>query len=127
MESGPSSDDTEFRVPGEPAPVLGRERQRTGKGGKRRGSGRKRVHEEGYESVRSQLWKNISVHATVYEEWTEQRNKLKFTNHTEFARFLLENLTKQGQGGQTTPRARARRQDEDPDTVGETLTRFVTY
>ena len=35
-------------------------------GGKRRGSGRKRTYESGYERVRSVIWKTFSVHTEVY-------------------------------------------------------------
>ena len=60
------------------------------RGGKRRGSGRKRKHEEGYENVRSSLWKTISLHANVYEEWMALRTAHNFKENSAFAQFLLK-------------------------------------
>ena len=47
-----------------------RGRNHMGHGGKRIGAGRKRLHESGYKHVKFCLWKNLSVHADVYQ-WIE--------------------------------------------------------
>ena len=64
MES--DTEDT-FRRPTEPGPSFRSPEAVRSRVGKRRGSGRKRKHEEGYENVRSiSLRKTISLHANVY-------------------------------------------------------------
>ena len=64
MES--DTEDT-FRRPTEPGPSFRPPEAVRSRGGKRRGSGRKRKHEEGYENVCSiSLRKTISLHANVY-------------------------------------------------------------
>ena len=71
MESSQSDTDTEhtFRRPSEPSPSFRAPEVVRSCSGKRYGSGRKRKHEEGYENVRSSLWKTNSLHANIYEEW----------------------------------------------------------
>lgn len=88
MESSEREDDVNFRVPEQPGPAEG---ATGGPGGKRRGAGRKRIHEAGYESVRDLFWKTMSIRTTVFEEWKMERERRGFKNNTEFARFLLEN------------------------------------
>ena len=58
MESSKSDTDTEqtFRRPSEPGPSFRAPETVRSRGGKRRGSGRKRKHEEGYENVRSSFF-----------------------------------------------------------------------
>ena len=60
--------------------------------GKRIGSGRRKVHEEGYSSVHSQLWRWISIHTSVYKEWQKKRKEQAFPNNSKFASFLLANI-----------------------------------
>ena len=89
MENSEREDDVNFRVPeqlGESAEGASR-----GPGGKRRGAGRKRLHEAGYESVRDLFWKTMSIRTAVFDEWKMERERHRFKNNTEFARFLLEN------------------------------------
>ena len=92
MESSKSDTDTEqtFRRPSEPGPSFRAPEAVRSRGGKRRGSGRKRKHEEGYENVRSSLWKTISLHANVYEEWMALRTAHNFKENSAFAQFLLK-------------------------------------
>ncbi|CAB4018837.1 Hypothetical predicted protein [Paramuricea clavata] len=52
MESSKTDSDDNFRCPTEPGPSFQSPESGT-HGGKRRGSGRKRKHEEGYENVRT--------------------------------------------------------------------------
>ena len=66
MESSKSDTEDIFRRPTEPGPSFRPPEAVRSRGGKRRGSGRKRKHEEGYENVRSSLRKTISLHANVY-------------------------------------------------------------
>ena len=65
-------------------------------GGKRRGSGRKRTYDAGYERVRSVIWKTFSVHTEVYEEWLTERESYGFKDNSSFARFLLETAKSSG-------------------------------
>ena len=64
---------------------LGRVNQ--GPGGSRRGVGRKRLHEGGYRNVQNILWKDITVHTDVFNEWV--KDLYGFTNNSDFAGFLL--------------------------------------
>ena len=85
MESGQSGSDDTFRVPEQPAPV-------SSHGGRRRGAGRKKVHEGGYTAVRDLQWKTVAMHSNVFEEWVRHRDRLEFKNNTDFAQYLLSNL-----------------------------------
>ena len=71
---------------------LGRVNQ--GSGGSRRGAGRKRLHEGGYRNVQNILWKNITVHTDVFNEWVKMKDLSGFTNNSDFAGYLLEILMK---------------------------------
>ena len=92
MESSKSDTDTEqnFQRPSEPGPSFRAPEAVRSRGGKRRGSVKKRKHEEGYENVRSSLWKTISLHANVYEEWMALRTAHNFKENSAFAQFLLK-------------------------------------
>ena len=63
-----------------------------GSGGKRLGAGRKRIHEGGYKSVRSSLWKSISLDTNVYERWVRIHKERGFSNNSDFALLLLTNI-----------------------------------
>ena len=71
---------------------LGRVNQ--GPVGSRRGAGKKRLHEGGYRNVQNILWKNITVHTDVFNEWVKMKDLYGFTNNTDFAGFLLDILKK---------------------------------
>ena len=98
----PPSGELEFRIPDQPAPRA----ETSTKGGKRIGAGRKRVYEEGYANIRNGIWKSISVHREVYEEWQQERTARGITSNTDFARYLLKNL-KSNQGTTTTTTSQA--------------------
>ena len=89
--SKPSSDDINFRPPDEPGPFF-RVPENISRmhSGKRRGSGRKRKHDERYENIRSSIWRTISMHKDVYDEWIHMREQHNFKDNTTFARFLLQ-------------------------------------
>ena len=59
-------------------------------GGKRRGSGRKRTYESGYENLRSVIWKTISIHAEIYDEWISERTRHGYKDNSGFAQLLLD-------------------------------------
>ena len=59
------------------------------RGGKRRGAGRKRIYESGYKAYQTSLWRSISIHAELFDEWEELRNRFLFKSNTEFAEHLL--------------------------------------
>ena len=85
MESDQNKDT--FRVPEQP---------KRGPGGKREGSGRKKKYgDSGYKRVKGLLWKNITVHTHVHDEWTRLREQHGFKNNTDFATHLLEMKTTQ--------------------------------
>ena len=71
------------------------EKPTTTRRGKRCGAGRKRLHEEGYESVRGLIWKTISLHDYVFEDWVKERRRLGFASNNDFALFLLEKVKRQ--------------------------------
>ena len=95
-------DNESFHQPDEPGPSS--RATSDSHGGTRHGAGRKRIHEEGYKSVPNVLWKSISVHTNVYEEWLKERQRRGFTNNSNFARFLLENLKSPLQDHDSTSR-----------------------
>ena len=65
MESDQNKDT--FRVPDQP---------KRGAGGKREGSGRKKKYgDSGYKRVKGLLWKNITAHTHVHDEWTRLRDQ----------------------------------------------------
>ena len=64
-------------------------------GGNRRDAGRKRVHDVGYRSVRNVLWKNISIHSSIFDDWIQERHRHGIKNNSEFAIFLLDNAKNQ--------------------------------
>ena len=64
----------------------------SGSSGKRLGAGRKRIHEGSYKSVRSSLWKSISLDTNVYERWVRIRKERGFSNISDFASLLLINI-----------------------------------
>ena len=96
MES--EEEDPIFRLPGQPAPIVEEKRQA---GGKRRGSGRKRLYEEGYESVHGLIWKTMSLHTNIFEQWTNERKRRGFKTNNDLAIFLLE-IAKTRPAGQST-------------------------
>ena len=102
MADAQREDNGSFHQPDEPGPSS--RATSDGHGGTRHGAGRKRIHEEGYKSVRSVLWKSISVHTNVYEEWLKERQRRGFTNNSDFARFPLENLKSPLQDHDSTSR-----------------------
>ena len=94
MESSKSDTDTKqtFRRHNEPGPSFRAPEAVRSRGGKRRSPGRKRKHKEGYENVCSSLWKTISWHANVYEEWMALRTAHNFKENSAFAPFLLKRV-----------------------------------
>lgn len=40
------------------------------------------------------LWKNMSLHTEVFNEWLKLRERFGFKNNTDFGRFLLGNVSK---------------------------------
>ena len=100
MDISNTSGDPLFRTPIDPALRVNEASTSTStapasfqsRGGKRVGSGRRRVHEEGYSSVHNQLWRSISIHTSVYEEWQKKRKEQAFPYNSEFASFLLANI-----------------------------------
>ena len=60
------------------------------RGGRRRGSGRKRIHESGYKSVQTCIWRSVSIHAELFDEWEELRKRFHFKSNTVFATHLLQ-------------------------------------
>ena len=82
-----------FRRPSEPGPSLQVSESARGQhqhGGQRRGSGRKRIYEAGYENVRSLACKTISIHTDIYEDWIREKQRHGFKDHSSFAKCLLE-------------------------------------
>lgn len=79
-----------FRPPDEPGPSFRSAESARSHGGKRRGAGRKRQHEEGYKKARSTIWKTIALHKNVYDEWMALRETHKFKENSNFAEFLLQ-------------------------------------
>ena len=76
-----------FRVPDQP-------KHRAG--GKREGSGRKKKYgDSGYKRLKGLLWKNITVHTHVHDEWTKLREQHGLKNNTDYATHLLEMKTTQ--------------------------------
>ena len=84
MKGSNDDDDDNFRRPLEPGPSFKLH------GGKRRGSGRKRKHEEGYDKARTVIWRTISLHKDVYDEWIDLRSSSNIKDNSEFARYLLQ-------------------------------------
>ena len=64
-------------------------------GGKRRGSGRKRPLDScsSYKEVKFLLWKNISLHTSVYDDWNEMKKDRGFKDHSSFARFFIDSVS----------------------------------
>lgn len=85
-----SDGDDNFRPPDEPGPSFRSAESARSHGGKRRGSGRKRQHEEGYKKARGTIWKTIALHKNVYDEWMALRETHKFKENSKFAEFLLQ-------------------------------------
>ena len=83
-------DDDNFRPPDEPGPSFRSAESARSHGGKRRGAGRKRQHEEGYKKARSTTWKTIALHKDVYDEWMALRKTHNFKENSNFAEFLLQ-------------------------------------
>ena len=75
MKGSNDDDDDNFRRPLEPGPSFKLH------GGKRRGSGRKRKHEEGYDKARTVIWRTISLHKDVYDEWIDLRSSSTDLNY----------------------------------------------
>ena len=44
-----------------------------------------------YKKVKFLLWKNISLHTNVYDDWNEMK-KHGYKDHSSFARFLLNSV-----------------------------------
>ena len=60
------------------------------RGGRRRGSGRKRIHESGYKSVQTCIWRSVSIHAELFDEWEELRKRFHFKSNMVFSTHLLQ-------------------------------------
>ena len=71
---------------------VAREKPTTTRGGKRRGAGRKRLHEEGYESFRGLIWKTILLHDYVFEDWVKERRRFGFALNNDFPMFLFDKV-----------------------------------
>ena len=94
-------DDINFRVPEQPRPLV--ESSSSNHSGRRRGAGRKRVYKAGYQTIHDMLWKTISIHTSVFKEWTREWERCSFKNNFDFARFLSDNgKTQQERGIDTT-------------------------
>jgi hypothetical protein len=85
-----SDDDDNFRPPDEAGPSFRSAESASSHGGKRRGAGRKRQHDEGYKKARSTTWKTIALHKDVYDEWMALRKTHNFKENSNFAEFLLQ-------------------------------------
>lgn len=92
MNETRGDDEDNFLVPEQPK----------SKGGRRVGAGRKRVHEGGYKSVKDLLWKNLTVHTEVFEEWSRIREICGFRNNSDFAVHLLNNMKTHNTSGDNT-------------------------
>ena len=86
MESG---EEGNFRPPDEPGPSF-RSVGAQPHGGKRRGAGRKRQYDEGYQKARASTWKTIAIHKDVYDDWMSLREALDFKENSTFAKTLLQ-------------------------------------
>ena len=60
------------------------------RGGRNGGSGRKRIRESGYKSVQTCMWRSVSIHADLFDEWEELRKRFHFKSNTVFATHLLQ-------------------------------------
>ena len=78
------------------------EDKQTGKihkcGGKQPGAGKKRAHVSGYKQVKSLLWKNISLHTSIFNDWVKLKEDLGFKDHSHFAHYLLDTASSASPG-----------------------------
>ena len=75
----------------------GSKRGNSNRGGRRYGAGRKRVHEHGYKTARDLLWKTISVHTSIFEQWKKEQDRRGFKKPFGLCKISFGFCQKQGQ------------------------------